>query len=83
MSVVVQFTASLNPGSSGKWFTYGYAHNEFVTWSVRPLSPNAIVALEALGVEAAVDQTLTYWLVVVNYGPNPVTFEAVRQITEF
>ncbi len=82
MAAVVQFTASLNAGARERYFTFGYSRNSFVTWSVRPLSPNAIVELTLLGVEAAVDQTLTYWLLISNEGPNAVTFEAVRQQTE-
>lgn len=53
MFTVVQFTGTLNPGTSGVWFVYGSPRNWFVNWSARPLTPNSKVGISVLEVEQA------------------------------
>jgi hypothetical protein len=83
MSTVVQFTGKLNPGASGSWYTFGYPRNSFVNWSARPLTPNSTILITAVSVQQAADGTLTYFLAMGNEGPQPVTFEMVKQTNPY
>jgi hypothetical protein len=79
MTTTVQFTGTLNAGTSNVWFAYGSPRNNFINWSARPLTPNSRVGITVLSVEQAGDGTLTYWFRVNNEGPQPATFEMVLQ----
>jgi hypothetical protein len=70
-----QFTASLNPGQTQTWFTWGWDPNYIVFWAVRPTVSPAQVRLEE--VQISYDQFgATYHLTISNTGPWPATFEA-------
>ncbi len=73
----VQFTGSLNPGASNRWFTYGWPSNWHVVWYMMPTSPqNGAPELDwSVSVERASSTQTTYWLTVTNLTANPVTFE--------
>jgi hypothetical protein len=70
-----QFTASLNPGQTQTWFTWGWDPNYLIIWSIRPTIAPAQVRLEK--VQISYDQFgATYFLTISNTGPWPATFEA-------
>jgi hypothetical protein len=75
VNISTQFTATLAPGQSGSWFTWGWPTNWFVMWSVRPLTNGGQVMLDTLDVELG-PPGFTYTLSITNTGSQPVTFEA-------
>ena len=75
VGVGMQFTASLAPGQTQTWFTWGWDPNYLVIWSTRPLTQPAQVRLDQVSLEYT-DLGITYWLTVTNTGPWPATFEA-------
>lgn len=73
--VGTQFTATLNPGQTQTWFTWGWDPNYLLIWSVRPVNSPAQVRLER--VQISYDQFgATYNLTISNTGPWPASFEA-------
>ncbi len=78
MTTGVQFTGSLGPGTSQRWFTYGWNTAWHVIWYMMPTSPRpgAPEVEWSVGVERANATQCTYWITVKNLTPNNVTFEA-------
>jgi photosystem II stability/assembly factor-like uncharacterized protein len=73
--VGTQFTASLNPGQTQTWFTWGWDPNYLLIWSVRPTNSPAQVRLDR--VQISYDQFgATYNLTISNTGTWPASFEA-------
>ena len=74
----VQFTGSLAPGASGRWFTWGWPPAWHVVWYAMPTS-NAPGAPE-LGWDVAIERAnatqTTYWITVRNLSSTTMTFEA-------
>ena len=75
VNINTQFTATLAPGQTGSWFTWGWPTNWFVVWSIRPLTNGGQVTLDTLDVELA-PPGFTYTLSITNTGSEPATFEA-------
>jgi hypothetical protein len=71
----IQFTASLSPGQTQTWFTYGWDPNYLVIWSIRPTTLVAQVRLDEVSIEYG-ELGFTYWLTITNSGSSPATFEA-------
>lgn len=75
MTVRTQFSATLRPGHTERWTTWGWPHDELVLWSVRPVTDNGKVELKRLDVENA-PNGLRYTLTIHNSGHETVLFEA-------
>jgi hypothetical protein len=73
----VQFTGSLTPGQSQKWFTFNWPASWHVVWYVVPTTTkNGAPELDwDVEVERASTDFCTYWITVKNLTTVPVTFE--------
>lgn len=75
VGIGTQFAASLAPGQTQTWFTWGWDPNYFLIWSVVPTNSPGQVRLES--VQVAYEATgVTYFLTISNTGPWPATFQA-------
>jgi hypothetical protein len=74
----VQFTGSLGPGASQRWFTYAWPVTWHVIWYMMPTSPQpGAPELEwSVAVERANATQCTYWITIKNLTSNNVNFEA-------
>ena len=72
--VGTQFTATLNPGQTRTWFTWGWSPTWHVTWSLRPTTNGGKVRWD-VAVERAAGG-LTYHITVTNMAAVATTFEA-------
>lgn len=70
-----QFSGSLNPGQTQKWFTYNWSPSEVTKWSVRPTTAKGKVKFTE-EVERSNNGKLTYWLTIKNVGSVVTSFEA-------
>jgi hypothetical protein len=73
----VQFTGTLGPGASGRWFTYNWDPSWHVVWYMMPTSPapGAPAPDWDVAVERADAGHCTYWLTVKNLTAAAVNFE--------
>jgi hypothetical protein len=73
----VQWTGTLGPGASQRWFTYGWPAVWHVVWYMMPTSPQPGAAQLDwdVTVERADANSCTYWIRVTNLTQNNVTFE--------
>jgi len=73
----VQFTGSLGPNATQKWFTWGWPPAQHVVWYMMPTTPRPGAA--ELDWDVAVERSnptqCTYWLTVKNLTPVAVAFE--------
>ena len=73
----VQWTGTLPPGGTGRWFTWGWAASRHVVWYMMPTSPRA--GAPQLDWEVAVERAnstqCTYWITVRNLTSAPLSFE--------
>jgi hypothetical protein len=78
MVVGVQFTGSLDPGTTAQWFTYSWPAEWDVVWTVVPTSPNPGAPEIGWGVavERASDLDITYWITIQNLTSQRVDIEA-------
>ncbi len=77
MSTGVQWTGTLAPGASKRWFTFGWPANRHIVWYMMPTSPksgNPQIDWD-VAVERASTTQCTYWITVKNLTSNTVTFE--------
>jgi hypothetical protein len=77
MRVGVQFTGSLGPNQTGRWFTFNWPEGWHVAWYMMPITP-ALGAPELqwdVAVERGDPQRVTYWLTVTNLAGKPINFE--------
>ncbi|KRE52399.1 hypothetical protein ASG92_25460 [Arthrobacter sp. Soil736] len=73
-----QFTGTLGPGASDRWFTFNWLTAWHVVWYVMPISPqagNPQVDWD-VAVERANATQCTYWITVKNLTNQTVSFEA-------
>lgn len=72
-----QFTGSLAPGASNRWFTFNWPATWHVVWYVVPTSPRSGAPQVDwdVSVERASTTHCTYWITVKNLSSQPVTFE--------
>jgi len=77
MNTGVQFTGSLGPNATQRWFTFGWNAGSHIVWYMMPTSvQSGAPALEwTVGVERASATQVTYWITVKNLTANNVTFE--------
>ncbi len=73
----VQFTGTLGPGTSARWFTFNWPPAWHVVWYVMPTSPR--VGAPQVDWDVAVERAsatgCTYWITVKNLTAATVTFE--------
>lgn len=74
----VQFTGTLGPGASNRWFTWGWPPAWHVVWYMMPTSPlpGAPQIDWDVAVERANATQTTYWITVKNTSSSTVNFEA-------
>ena len=73
-----QFTGTLQPNQTARWFTFNWPAHWHVVWTVVPPAP--IAARQQVKWKVQVERAsfafITYWINVTNVTPVPVTFEA-------
>ncbi|GAA3104114.1 hypothetical protein ACFQ0X_02220 [Streptomyces rectiviolaceus] len=77
MRVGTQFTGTLNPGQTGRWFTFNWPQGWHVVWYFMPTTPQTgspQIEWET-EVERASATSVTYWLTVKNIGSTQMNFE--------
>jgi hypothetical protein len=74
----VQFTGTVAPNQTQRWFTFNWPAQWHVVWTVVPTSPQmGTIQIEwKVQVERASDQYITYWINITNLTANPVNIEA-------
>lgn len=77
MTTSVQFTGSLTPNETRRWFTFGWPTTWHVVWYMMPTSPQtgAPQIDWDVSVERANATQCTYWITVKNLTGSNVTFE--------
>jgi hypothetical protein len=77
MTTGVQFTGSLGPNATNKWFTFGWNPANHIVWTVVPVTPKsgAPEIQWSVGVERASATGVTYWITVTNLTNVNITFE--------
>ncbi len=77
MRTGVQWTGTLNPGQTQKWFTFNWPAVWHVVWYVVPTTVrNGAPELDwDVEVERASATTVTYWITVKNLTNVAATFE--------
>lgn len=78
MRVGVQFTGTVAPNATQRWFTFNWPQNWHVEWNVVPTSPRpgAPQIDWDVEVERANASAITYWISIKNLTPQPVNIEA-------
>jgi len=73
----VQWTGTLGPNATGRWYTWGWPVAWHTVWYMMPTSPRA--GSPQLDWDVAVERAnatqCTYWITVKNLTPVQVTFE--------
>ena len=77
MRTAVQFTGSLGPNASNRWFTFGWPTDWHVVWYMMPTTPiNGAPEVDwSVAVERADAGHATYWITVKNLTNATVAFE--------
>ena len=72
-----QFTGSLGPGASGRWFTFNWPATWHMVWTVMPttVQSGAPQVTWKVQVERATAEYCTYWINVTNLTAKPISFE--------
>jgi hypothetical protein len=76
--VGTQFTGSINPNGTKRWFTFNWPADWDVVWSVVPTSPR-IGAPQLdwdVAVERASASNITYWISIRNLTSSSIDIEA-------
>ncbi len=78
MRVGVQFTGTVAPNATQRWFTYNWPETWHVAWNVVPTSPQSGAPQIDwdVEVERATPQHITYWVNIRNMTSQPVNIEA-------
>ena len=73
----VQWTGTLNPNASARWFTYNWPTSWHVVWYMMPTTPK--IGAPEIGWDVSVERAdathCTYWITVTNRTSSTVTFE--------
>jgi len=81
----VQFTGSLTPNQTQRWFTFNWPATWHVIWTVMPVTPipgNPEITWK-VQVERASSEFVTYWIVVTNLTNQTISFEGRYAILSF
>lgn len=78
MQVGVQFTGTVAPNASQRWFTFNWNATKQVVWNVVSTSPRpgAPQVEWIVDVERASATAITYWITIRNLTNQPVNIEA-------
>jgi hypothetical protein len=78
MSVGVQFTGTVAPSATQRWFTFNWNPQSHVEWNVVPTTPNpGAPQIEwSVEVQRSSATAVTYWISVHNLTTVPVGIEA-------
>jgi ligand-binding sensor domain-containing protein len=73
----IQFTGSLQGNQTGRWFTFNWPATWHMLWTVMPTTPlpGSPQVSWKVEVERTNAEYVTYWIVVTNLTPAPVSFE--------
>ena len=78
MIVGTQFTGSLSPSQSKRWFTFGWPAAWHVVWTVVSTAP--LVGAPQLEWDVAVERAsatdITYWITIRNLSSHAISIEA-------
>jgi hypothetical protein len=77
MTTGLQFTGSLAPNQTQRWFTWGWNPSLHVIWYIMPTTPisgNPELDWDT-SIERASSTGCTYWITVTNRTSSTVTFE--------
>jgi hypothetical protein len=77
MRVGVQFTGSLSPNQTRRWFTFNWPQAWHVVWYMVPITPRpgAPELQWTVQVERSDANNITYWLTVTNLSSVTINFE--------
>jgi hypothetical protein len=72
-----QFTGSLGPGASGRWYTWGWNPASYIVWYIMPttIKGGAPEVGWSVEVERYSSTGTTYWLTIRNLTSVTVNFE--------
>lgn len=78
MIVGTQFTGTVNPNTSHRWYTFNWPANWDVVWTVVSTTPHpgAPQVEWDVAVERASAGDITYWITIRNVTAQPVNIEA-------
>jgi len=78
MQIGVQFTGTLAPNQTQRWFTYGWQSDWDVSWMVVPTTaqPGSAHVQWDVATERAADNSITYWITVQSLTSDTFDFEA-------
>jgi hypothetical protein len=78
MTTGIQFTGSLSPNQTRRWFTFGWASSRHIVWYVVPTTPRSGAPQIDwhVAVERANATQCTYWITVKNLTAATVNIEA-------
>jgi hypothetical protein len=73
----IQWTGTIAPNATQRWFTWGWSVNEHVVWYLMPTTPRpGAPELDwDVAVERANNTQCTYWITVKNLTNQNVNFE--------
>jgi hypothetical protein len=77
MRTGVQWTGTIGPSATNRWFSWGWSPSSHVVWYMMPTSPQSgAPQLDwDVSVERVNETQCTYWITVKNLTSNAVTFE--------
>ena len=77
MTTGVQFTGSLGPSASQRWYTFNWNAANHIVWYMMPTSVNTTGAeLQwSVAVQRTSSTLCTYWITVTNLTTTALTFE--------
>jgi hypothetical protein len=76
MTTGVQFTGTLNPNQTNRWFTFNWSAAQHIVWTVVPTSIQGVAEVTwSVAVERQNATQCTYWITVTNLTAAAVTFE--------
>jgi hypothetical protein len=76
MTTGVQFTGTLNPNQTQRWFTFNWNPANHVVWYMMSTTNQTVPEVSwSVAVQRADATHVTYWITVTNLTANPVTFE--------
>jgi len=72
----VQFTGTLTPNQTQRWFTFNWNPASHVVWYMMPTSAQSVPELNwSVAVQRADASHCTYWITVTNLTAVTLTFE--------
>ena len=78
MHTGIQFTGTLGPNTSARWYTFNWPATEYVVWTVVPdsINPSGQEITWSVNVQRASSTYVTYWINITNLTGTAVDIEA-------